>query len=103
MVKIFTACSDRMILKFNKLLEGKGSDGPNSIELDLEAEFSSLALILFCLVCSTLTLVLSPKNLQLLRQSMALFLKLNIDPLSTFHIGKFLKFKGCKSFAFPAG
>ncbi|KAH1267634.1 Cytochrome P450 97B2, chloroplastic [Glycine max] len=30
--------------KFNKLLEGEGYDGPNSIELDLEAEFSSLAL-----------------------------------------------------------
>uniref|UniRef100_I1JAF2 Cytochrome P450 n=1 Tax=Glycine max TaxID=3847 RepID=I1JAF2_SOYBN len=29
---------------FNKLLEGEGYDGPNSIELDLEAEFSSLAL-----------------------------------------------------------
>ena len=31
-------------MKFNKLLEGEGYDGPNSIELDLEAEFSSLAL-----------------------------------------------------------
>lgn len=44
MVKIFTACSERTILKFNKLLEGKGYDGSNLIELDLEAEFSSLAL-----------------------------------------------------------
>ena len=44
MVKIFTTCSERTILKFNKLLEGEGYDGPDSIELDLEAEFSSLAL-----------------------------------------------------------
>nr|KYP52637.1 Cytochrome P450 97B2 [Cajanus cajan] len=44
MVKIFTTCSERTILKFNKLLGGEGYDGANSIELDLEAEFSSLAL-----------------------------------------------------------
>ncbi|KAJ1391279.1 Cytochrome P450 [Sesbania bispinosa] len=44
MVKIFTACSERTISKFNKLLEGEGNDGQKSIELDLEAEFSSLAL-----------------------------------------------------------
>ncbi|KAL9328781.1 hypothetical protein ACSQ67_003784 [Phaseolus vulgaris] len=44
MVKLFTACSERTILKVNKLLEGEGYDGPKSIELDLEAEFSSLAL-----------------------------------------------------------
>jgi len=44
MVKIFTACSERTILKVNKLLEGDGNGGPKSAELDLEAEFSSLAL-----------------------------------------------------------
>lgn len=44
MVKIFTDCSERTILKFEKLLEGKHSSGGNAIELDLEAEFSSLAL-----------------------------------------------------------
>lgn len=31
-------------MKFDKLLEGKHSCGGNSVELDLEAEFSSLAL-----------------------------------------------------------
>uniref|UniRef100_A0A5B6YK43 Cytochrome P450 97B2 n=1 Tax=Davidia involucrata TaxID=16924 RepID=A0A5B6YK43_DAVIN len=44
MVRIFTDCSERTILKFNKLLEGEGSCGGNTIELDMEAEFSSLAL-----------------------------------------------------------
>ncbi|KAL2347949.1 hypothetical protein Fmac_001949 [Flemingia macrophylla] len=44
MVKTFTTCSERTILKFNKLLGGEGYEVPNSIELDLEAEFSSLAL-----------------------------------------------------------
>ncbi|KAK7307911.1 hypothetical protein VNO77_41385 [Canavalia gladiata] len=44
MVKIFTACSERTITKFNKLLERDGYDGQKKIELDLEAEFSSLAL-----------------------------------------------------------
>ncbi|XP_014519962.1 cytochrome P450 97B2, chloroplastic [Vigna radiata var. radiata] len=44
MVKIFTACSERTILKVNKLLEGDSYGGPKSAELDLEAEFSSLAL-----------------------------------------------------------
>ncbi|CAJ1927155.1 unnamed protein product [Sphenostylis stenocarpa] len=44
MVKIFTACSERTILKVNKCLEGERYDGPKSTELDLEAEFSSLAL-----------------------------------------------------------
>ncbi|TXG57740.1 hypothetical protein EZV62_015569 [Acer yangbiense] len=44
MVKIFTDCSERTILKFEKLLEGEHSSGGNAIELDLEAEFSSLAL-----------------------------------------------------------
>ncbi|KAM7505020.1 hypothetical protein LguiB_003924 [Lonicera macranthoides] len=39
MVKLFTECSERTILKFEKLLEGG-----KAIELDLEAEFSSLAL-----------------------------------------------------------
>ncbi|KAE9612863.1 Cytochrome P450 97B2 [Lupinus albus] len=44
MVKTFTTCSGRTISKFDKLLEAKGYGGQNSIELDLEAEFSSLAL-----------------------------------------------------------
>ncbi|KAL5181998.1 Cytochrome P450 97B2, chloroplastic [Glycine soja] len=39
---------------FNKLLEGEGYDGPNSIELDLEAEFSSLALDIIGIVYGTL-------------------------------------------------
>ncbi|XP_008809593.2 cytochrome P450 97B2, chloroplastic [Phoenix dactylifera] len=43
MVKIFTNCSERTILKFDKLIEREGH-GEKSIELDLEAEFSSLAL-----------------------------------------------------------
>ncbi|XP_044507914.1 cytochrome P450 97B2, chloroplastic [Mangifera indica] len=44
MVKIFTECSERTVLKFEKLLEGEHSRGGSVIELDLEAEFSSLAL-----------------------------------------------------------
>ncbi|GAU12457.1 hypothetical protein TSUD_229910 [Trifolium subterraneum] len=44
MVKLFTSCSERTVSKFNELLEGEGSDGQKSIELDLEAEFSNLAL-----------------------------------------------------------
>ncbi|CAL0311387.1 unnamed protein product [Lupinus luteus] len=44
MVKTFTTCSERTISKFDKLLEAKRYGGQNSIELDLEAEFSSLAL-----------------------------------------------------------
>ncbi|KAL5808318.1 hypothetical protein ACOSQ3_029009 [Xanthoceras sorbifolium] len=44
MVKTFTDCSERTILKFEKLLEAEHSSGGNAIELDLEAEFSSLAL-----------------------------------------------------------
>lgn len=43
MVKIFTECSERTILKLEKLL-GEQSDGVKTVELDLEAEFSSLAL-----------------------------------------------------------
>ncbi|XP_041008162.1 cytochrome P450 97B2, chloroplastic [Juglans microcarpa x Juglans regia] len=39
MVKIFTDCSERALLKFEK-----NSPGEKTIELDLEAEFSSLAL-----------------------------------------------------------
>ncbi|GMH23955.1 hypothetical protein Nepgr_025798 [Nepenthes gracilis] len=42
MTKIFTDCAEKTILKFEKLLEGV--HGLNPIELDLEAEFSSLAL-----------------------------------------------------------
>ncbi|EHA8589231.1 putative Cytochrome P450 97B2, chloroplastic [Cocos nucifera] len=43
MVKIFTNCSERTITKFDKLIEKEGQV-EKSIELDLEAEFSSLAL-----------------------------------------------------------
>lgn len=42
MVRVFTDCAERTTLKFEKLLEDvHGQDG---IELDLESEFSSLAL-----------------------------------------------------------
>lgn len=44
MVKVFTDCSGRTIEKFEKLLDGERSRGGDAIELDLEAEFSSLAL-----------------------------------------------------------
>nr|QNS29943.1 cytochrome P450 [Nothapodytes nimmoniana] len=44
MVKVFTDCSERTILKVEKLLEEEVFQGRNMIELDLEAEFSSLAL-----------------------------------------------------------
>uniref|UniRef100_A0A1D1YKP7 Cytochrome P450 97B2, chloroplastic n=1 Tax=Anthurium amnicola TaxID=1678845 RepID=A0A1D1YKP7_9ARAE len=43
MVKVFADCSSRTISKFEALL-GNGSCKANGIELDLEAEFSSLAL-----------------------------------------------------------
>lgn len=44
MVKIFTNCSRRSISKFDELLERENLQGGKTIELDLEAEFSSLAL-----------------------------------------------------------
>ncbi|XAR48368.1 hypothetical protein NMG60_11031179 [Bertholletia excelsa] len=44
MVKIFTDCSGRTILKFEELLNSEALHGGKEIELDLEAEFSSLAL-----------------------------------------------------------
>ncbi|KAI3956387.1 hypothetical protein MKW92_034190 [Papaver armeniacum] len=44
MVKIFTDCSDRTITKIDRLLEVEERLGGNTIELDLEAEFSNLAL-----------------------------------------------------------
>ncbi|KAH7834487.1 hypothetical protein Vadar_016570 [Vaccinium darrowii] len=44
MVKVFTNCSGRTISKFEELLERKGLQGGEAIELNLEAEFSSLAL-----------------------------------------------------------
>ncbi|KAF3495073.1 hypothetical protein DY000_02053824 [Brassica cretica] len=46
MVKIFSDCSEKMILKSEKLLKEKevSSGEGDTIELDLEAEFSSLAL-----------------------------------------------------------
>lgn len=44
MVKIFTKCSERTISKFEKLLQETDVQGGKVIELDMEAEFSSLAL-----------------------------------------------------------
>lgn len=44
MVKVFTQCSERSILKIEELLEGENLHGKKTVELDLEAEFSSLAL-----------------------------------------------------------
>ncbi|KAK4373132.1 hypothetical protein RND71_008516 [Anisodus tanguticus] len=43
MAKLFTDCADRTMLKFDKLLEQE-SGGGRTIELDLESEFSNLAL-----------------------------------------------------------
>ncbi|KAI3498810.1 hypothetical protein L1887_34595 [Cichorium endivia] len=44
MVQMFANCSKRLISKLEKLLEAKISQGEHEIELDLEAEFSNLAL-----------------------------------------------------------
>ncbi|KAL3646192.1 hypothetical protein CASFOL_011372 [Castilleja foliolosa] len=44
MAKVFTDCSVRMTTKLEKLLELEASRGGQKLELDLEAEFSSLAL-----------------------------------------------------------
>lgn len=44
MVKMFANCSERSISKLEKLLEAKNLQGDHEIELDLEAEFSNLAL-----------------------------------------------------------
>lgn len=44
MAKMFTDCSVRMTKKIDKLLKVEASKGEKKIELDLEAEFSSLAL-----------------------------------------------------------
>lgn len=44
MVKIFTKCSERTISKIEKLLQETYAQGENDIELDMESEFSSLAL-----------------------------------------------------------
>ncbi|KAJ0975913.1 hypothetical protein J5N97_017878 [Dioscorea zingiberensis] len=43
MVSVFTNCSERTMLKFEELIE-REKPGEKTIELDLEAEFSSLAL-----------------------------------------------------------
>ncbi|KAM0950818.1 putative cytochrome P450 [Dioscorea sansibarensis] len=43
MVNVFTDCSERTMLKFEKLIESD-KPGEKIVELDLEAEFSSLAL-----------------------------------------------------------
>lgn len=44
MVRMFANCSERSISKLEKLLEAKHLQGGHEIELDLEAEFSNLAL-----------------------------------------------------------
>lgn len=44
MVRTFTDCSEKTILKFEKLLESESGGEGRTIQLDLEAEFSSLAL-----------------------------------------------------------
>ncbi|KAK3036605.1 hypothetical protein RJ639_031670 [Escallonia herrerae] len=44
MVKIFTDCAEKTILKFENLLKEESLQEEKVIELDLEAEFSSLAL-----------------------------------------------------------
>ncbi|XP_049403795.1 cytochrome P450 97B2, chloroplastic isoform X3 [Solanum stenotomum] len=44
MAKVFTECADRTMLKFDKLIEQEESGGGKLIELDLETEFSNLAL-----------------------------------------------------------
>lgn len=44
MVKVFTQCSERSVLKIDELLKGEDLHGKKTVELDLEAEFSSLAL-----------------------------------------------------------
>ena len=44
MVRMFANCSERSISKLEKLLEAKNLQGGHEIELDLEAEFSNLAL-----------------------------------------------------------
>lgn len=44
MAKVFTDCSLRMTAKIEQLLETEASGGRKKIELDLESEFSSLAL-----------------------------------------------------------
>lgn len=44
MTKVFTECSRKTMSKLEKLLEGEHLHGGKTIELDLEAEFSNLAL-----------------------------------------------------------
>ena len=44
MVKMFRDCSERTVLKFEKLLEREELNGGKTIEVDLEAEFLSLGL-----------------------------------------------------------
>ncbi|KAK1404794.1 Cytochrome P450, chloroplastic [Heracleum sosnowskyi] len=44
MVKVFTNCSERTMLKLENLLEERRLTGQETVELDLEAEFSNLAL-----------------------------------------------------------
>ncbi|XP_074370600.1 cytochrome P450 97B2, chloroplastic [Apium graveolens] len=44
MVKVFTNCSERTVLKLENLLKERSLTGQETVELDLEAEFSNLAL-----------------------------------------------------------
>lgn len=44
MTEVFTNCCERTILKFEKLTEGEDSKDGKTLELDLESEFSNLAL-----------------------------------------------------------
>lgn len=44
MVNMFSDCSERTVLKFEKLLEREELNGRKTIEVDLEAEFLSLGL-----------------------------------------------------------
>ena len=44
MDKVFAQGAERSILKIEELLEGEDLHGKKTVELDLEAEFSSLAL-----------------------------------------------------------
>ncbi|KAK3444642.1 hypothetical protein EUGRSUZ_A00911 [Eucalyptus grandis] len=44
MTEVFTKCSEKTIQKLEKLSEGTNEHGEGKIELDLEAEFSNLAL-----------------------------------------------------------
>lgn len=44
MIRVFDDCSERTMQKFDLLLSEAGKDGRQDIEVELESEFSSLAL-----------------------------------------------------------